>query len=379
MTWTRPSKQFLDKQSERIKDVIFSDGFKSIIPALKQGLEQRDEQQIKKFNKSSTTTTLSKQITIPKSRFTIPLEQLQQQQNQSRPYKYFTEFSKESKESESRYSSSSSQSSLGRHLDSRYGKIELFNDKRKRHEILMGLLKGWSEFQRENNVVSWIAHGPLIGWFWTGKMLPWDMDLDFQIAYQDLISLIPLNQTIYKSQYLLDINTFFTNRKIYSYNQNVIDARFIDMQTGLFIDITSLAYSNVDVEHISDSRLSPYFNNASPETVATPSNWVSCKSPHYYKHESIFPLHLTTLQGIFVYRPNNAFEILASEYSEMSMVRTLVHVKEGNANEKWEFDEGVMEWRMVGRVLKKGGRPDRPDGRGRVELENGRVKRVYGA
>ncbi|KAJ3267529.1 hypothetical protein HDU76_011764, partial [Blyttiomyces sp. JEL0837] len=80
---------------------------------------------------------------------------------------------------------------------------------------------------------------------------------------------------------------------------------------------------------------------------------------------------------IFVYRPNNVVEILAGEYSELSMIRTLVHVKEGNANEKWEFDEGVMEWRMVGRVLKKGGRPDRPDGRGRVEVVNGRVKRVY--
>ena len=84
-----------------------------------------------------------------------------------------------------------------------------------------------------------------------------------------------------------------TNQKL-----NVIDARFIDTHSGLFIDITGLSNLKND---LSDDPL------------------LSCKSPHDYHYSYIFPLVRTEFEGVLSWRPFHVEKSLLDEYSTRSI------------------------------------------------------------
>lgn len=85
--------------------------------------------------------------------------------------------------------------------------------------------------------------------------MPWDLDADVQISEADMYYLAAYhNMTTYYYQYngvpdgrfyLLDVNPYFEHRETDD-ALNVIDARWVDTQTGLYIDITAARYN---VEH----------------------------------------------------------------------------------------------------------------------------------
>lgn len=85
--------------------------------------------------------------------------------------------------------------------------------------------------------------------------MPWDLDADVQVTETDMYFLAAYyNMTTYYFKYgdmevgkyfLLEINPHFIHRDEDDV-LNVIDARWIDMGTGLFIDITAARY---DLDH----------------------------------------------------------------------------------------------------------------------------------
>jgi len=104
---------------------------------------------------------------------------------------------------------------------------------------------------------------------------------------------------MYDDQYLLDVNP---NSKYRTYrdNVNVIDARFIDTYTGIYMDITALTDQSVGYS-------------------MEPKKNLNCKSPHWYALEDIFPLKATVIHDVAVWRPNDPIQILKQEYSLNSM------------------------------------------------------------
>jgi hypothetical protein len=128
-----------------------------------------------------------------------------------------------------------------------------------RGDALHHLIRSYLTVFRERNIETWIAHGTLLGWWWNGKIMPWDWDLDVQVSASTLSWLGEnLNMTRHKytiinpdgteatREYLLDINPHHTER-IRGDGQNVIDARWIDVRNGLFVDITGLSEVNLSV------------------------------------------------------------------------------------------------------------------------------------
>ena len=103
------------------------------------------------------------------------------------------------------------------------------------------------------------------------QVLPWDSDLDVQVTEKTIHFLASYyNMTVFHYRtsrfekgrdYLLEVNPHYVIRDD-SDSQNVIDARWIDMTTGLFIDITTARY---DENH--------------PEG----KNVLVCKDGHQYK------------------------------------------------------------------------------------------------
>ncbi|KAI5285478.1 hypothetical protein KEM54_000534 [Ascosphaera aggregata] len=169
-----------------------------------------------------------------------------------------------------------------------------------RKETLRYLIKAYLTFFEERHLETWIAHGTLLGWWWNGKILPWDWDVDVQVAHHTLLYIgehLNRTTTTYVTDdgstrnYLLDINPHsrVTGRED---GKNIIDARFIDTHNGLYIDITGL--------HESDPAGEPGI--------------IQCKNAHKYHVSDIFPLRKSQFEGVNAWIPYRYNEILTEEY-----------------------------------------------------------------
>lgn len=155
---------------------------------------------------------------------------------------------------------------------------------------------------------TWIMHGTLLGWWWGGRIMPWDDDLDVMMTLPTLESLVTHNMSLFSVPdaaenrthvYLLDISSRLTNNNLDMLN--TIDARWIDTETGLYVDITALRYDH----------LRAFYGNE--------RGWLTAKDAHTYHMGRIFPLRQSTFEGSVVGLPNAYPEILADEYGVTSL------------------------------------------------------------
>jgi hypothetical protein len=141
------------------------------------------------------------------------------------------------------------------------------------------------------------------------QMLPWDWDLDVQM-HTDTLTMLgqKYNQTrhIYKSadgtverEYFIDVNPWIWER-VRGDGQNIIDARWIDVRNGLFIDITGIAETE-------------------PQRYP---GILHCKNYHRYHYDDIWPLRDTTFEGVPAKIPYNFDAILIKEYNTKALTVT---------------------------------------------------------
>ncbi|KAK2750382.1 hypothetical protein FQN57_003862 [Myotisia sp. PD_48] len=176
-----------------------------------------------------------------------------------------------------------------------------------RKDTLTQMTKAYLTFFRENKLETWIAHGTLLAWWWNGMILPWDWDVDTQVNTETLFLLgDKYNQTMYsysvgsekrKRQYLLDVNPWSRQRPRGD-GDNIIDARWIDTQNGLFIDITGISELDPDKE----------------------PGVLSCKNHHKYKAIDIYPMRESSFEGVPAKIPFRYNDILIKEYGHGSLL-----------------------------------------------------------
>jgi len=197
------------------------------------------------------------------------------------------------------------------------------------------LFDAWTRLAAKHDITYWIAHGALIGWFWNQQMLPWDDDIDLQIPISSLVKLIELNQTLFdEGRYLLDVNPFCVTGRDTVWRSsrsppNKIDARFIDTTNGMYIDITALSLVPKAVKHCLGSN----FDSTKCELK------VSCKTPHNYLLQDLFPLQITKLEQTITFRPAQTILILKQEYGEKAMITELFNT--------FYFFRSANEWRRL--------------------------------
>lgn len=143
----------------------------------------------------------------------------------------------------------------------------------------------------------------------TIQLFPWDNDLDVQISEPTIHFLAEYyNMTEHHFDlpeveggrtYLLEINPNYVVRSTKD-QLNVIDARWIDMSSGLFIDITAVRKD--------DAR------RASGQKGA-----LMCKDRHHYEEEQIFPLRQSYFEDVPVNIPYAYTELLVEEYGRRSL------------------------------------------------------------
>lgn len=205
------------------------------------------------------------------------------------------------------------------HYDIRYFHGVVSYDERT--DTLTHMIRAYLNFFREQGLDTWIAHGTLLGWWWNGKMLPWDWDVDTQVSGATLDYLGKnLNRTVHhyvsedkkvKRDYLLDVNPWIWERERGD-GMNIIDARWIDIRNGLYIDITGLSETHPDV---------------------APGVW-SCKNYHRYKTSDLYPMRESIYEGVPAKIPYAYDKILTQEYQQKALVLTEYEGHFWNSNVK---------------------------------------------
>ena len=179
-------------------------------------------------------------------------------------------------------------------------------------DTLQHMIRAYLATFQQKNIDTWIAHGTLIGWYWNGKLLPWDWDIDVQVTENTMtylrenLSMTFHNYTsetkdgtLISREYLLDVNPQSADESRGN-GLNIIDARWIDVTNGLFIDITAVRETQ--------PKLSPGIWND--------------KNGHYYSIGELLPLRNATFEGVPALIPYSYVSILTKEYGPKVLTGT---------------------------------------------------------
>ncbi|KAI5964819.1 uncharacterized protein KGF55_001889 [Candida pseudojiufengensis] len=271
------------------------------------------------------------------------LQSLQYSINQQDPIKYFYE---------SKLLNSIPDSWQGEHYDWRFfNGIILGKDEQS--IILHRLIKNYLNFARNHGIITWIAHGSLLSWYWNGLAFPWDVDIDVQVPISELYKLgqyynqsIIIENTFDQNEefdgfgrYFIDVGSSITHRTKGNGN-NAIDARFIDLDTGLYIDITALALTDsnspekyrIEENYVEDedkSKASSSFFRSSPiqkpiknfQKVNQDLKLYNCRNNHFTSHHEISPIHISIIENQLSYLPKNFINILNNEYNIFAIIK----------------------------------------------------------
>ncbi|MCJ1327417.1 hypothetical protein MMC10_004086 [Thelotrema lepadinum] len=225
------------------------------------------------------------------------------------------------------------------HYDGRFTDRTLKMDERRPH--LYAMIQAYLSTMADLGAETWLMHGTLMGWWWNGKILPWDSDIDVQVTVDTLSFLFNYYQLYVfhynhpdfeeGKNYMLEINPNYINSDKWDY-LNGIDARWIDMQTGIFIDITAVRVNET--------------------AKALGALDMYCKDRHKYNSSDIFPLRDSFFEDTPAKIPFEYTWVLEEEYTKESLTRT-----------EWErhaFNETSLEWEPIKGDRYPSGKPGGP-------------------
>lgn len=226
------------------------------------------------------------------------------------------------------------ESTFSRHYDGRFGAQALSDEERRNHLIIM--VQTYLSSMHDLGMETWLAHGTLLGWFWNRKIMPWDDDIDMQISEKSMYHLAHYyNMTVHHFKipgveegrdFLLEINPRWEISSPED-ETNRIDGRWLDMTSGLYIDITTL--------HPNETAQAEGIEGA-----------MMCKDLHNYMYDDIFPLRETIFEGAAARVPFAYADILTEEYEPESLSNTEFH--------EHRFDPVLQEWVLMAENGAKG-------------------------
>lgn len=204
--------------------------------------------------------------------------------------------------------------------------------------VLHRLIRNWLLFSRKAGLNTWVAHGSLLSWYWNGFAFPWDNDIDVQMPILDLHNLAKhYNQSVFVEdvnegfgRYFIDVGLSITLRENGN-GLNNIDARFIDMDTGMYIDITGLSVSKTTpparytIENREfGSKVPEGFKFDGPDSYKIANKALqiyNCRNGHFIQLDDIIPLNQVSIEGEWGFVPHSYANVLSVEYNQGTLLK----------------------------------------------------------
>ncbi|TQN72877.1 Protein MNN4 [Colletotrichum shisoi] len=216
------------------------------------------------------------------------------------------------------------EASFSAHYDARFASKPL-NETAQRDAVKV-LVQTYLATLADLGVQTWLMHGSLLGWWWNKQILPWDSDADVQVTEDGITFLAAYyNMTTWYFKYpsiprgrffQLEVNPNYVHRAQDTSDEgNVVDARWIDMDNGLFIDVTAVRYVE---DH--------------PEGAGV----LASKDGHEFRDTYLYPLLDTTFEGVKAKIPYKYREMLVAEYGEKALT--------DKEFKNHRFVDNKMEW-----------------------------------
>jgi hypothetical protein len=202
-----------------------------------------------------------------------------------------------------------------RHLDLEYGKNTKTLDFETLEVELTGALNALVLIAKRKHVKITLMYGALIGYYFGGRMLPWDDDIDvIVVGEEDILALASLDGWESKD-FIFKVNPNFINKNTNDH-RNRIDARMISKYNGVFIDVLFLWKSESGDTHFA-------------------------KDGNRYTNDMLLPLNSAVFYGIDVYVPNKIRKCLTQKYGQRVLHQGVEGFK--HKGRLWEFDGS--EWK----------------------------------
>ncbi|KAF5519667.1 Protein MNN4 [Colletotrichum aenigma] len=209
------------------------------------------------------------------------------------------------------------------HYDPRFASAPL-NETAQRAAVKV-LVQTYLSTVRDLGVQTWLSHNALLGWWWNKQVLPWDAQPTVQLSENGIRFLAAYyNMTTWYYKYpgvpggrefQLEVNPNFVHGAVDDEATNTIDARWIDMENGLFIDIMAVRYVK---DH--------------PEG----ENVLASKDGHEFRDTYLYPLLETTFEGVKTKIPYQYKSMLVAEYGEDVLINKEI--------KNHKFVDNEMEW-----------------------------------
>lgn len=175
--------------------------------------------------------------------------------------------------------------------------------------ILQGMLKTFTSTLKSLGITGWMSHGNMYGWMYNGLPFPYDDDIDFQMPLKHMHILAEhFNQSVLfqdprfgYGRYFLDFGNL--GGRTHGNGNNNIDGRLIDMDTGLYIDITGLSFNGeiissklytqladvldehiIEVQHEGEDKISYDYSYFQDQKDATLSDLEKLSNDDYKKY-----------------------------------------------------------------------------------------------
>ncbi|THC93806.1 hypothetical protein EYZ11_006724 [Aspergillus tanneri] len=195
---------------------------------------------------------------------------------------------------------------------------------------LSELIRTYLSTMADLGAETWIMHGTLLSWWWNQKIFPWDNDIDVQVTEPTMRFLDKYyNMTEHHfdipgveggRSYLLEINPFYVIRSTDD-KANVIDARWIDMSSGLFIDITAVRKDDAALEK-GDAGALMCKDGHRFQVSCLRMRVTMDKLTDSFKENDIFPLRNSHFEDFPVKIPYQYTKLLEDEYGPKALTDT---------------------------------------------------------
>lgn len=198
-------------------------------------------------------------------------------------------------------------------------------DMSRRRSEIHHMMRSYAKFMRQAGYQYWVFSGNAISWYFNGNNMPWDDDIDVRMSAKEMDRMtITHNATMVIEDpeegdglYYFYVSPWFGKETRLG---NHIDARFIDVRRGLYIDITCLyeatMKSKEDIlrqEHLFD------FWGVEPdkrEEYLQQHAVLVDKNNNWFWEEHFRNQFRTLFEGTMVHMPYHYGEVLKYSYGE---------------------------------------------------------------
>ncbi|GME83701.1 unnamed protein product [Ambrosiozyma monospora] len=259
---------------------------------------------------------------------------------------------------------------VGGHYDWRF--FNGHNPEFYRQGIIHRSGRAWLRFCYQSGYTTFVAYGSMLGWIRNGLNLPWDSDIDVIVTLDSLYKLARNhnNSLIVDvssedqygagiGSYYLDIGpSFFYRRR--GEGNNAIDGRFIDTFSGLYIDITAVAWTegylsdDVDIDDNLKRIIEPEFKvdgsdrEFSQDEERDIANQVQflqdskqlyhCRNNNPYALSELSPMIPTFFEGVRTHVPHAYLKLLERKYPD-------AYLKTDDHNHWFDNDLRLWVWK----------------------------------